>query len=154
MADALAGRYERIQRQLTELFAGYARGLDATARMASIVALLHHKMPHFSWTGFYRWTGEDLVVGPYQGPLACAVLARGRGVCLRCVESGRAVVVDDVHAFEGHIACDARSRSEVVVPVRHEGRLVAVLDVDATRPAAFTSTDAEGLEAIAALVHG
>ncbi|MDQ7007108.1 MAG: GAF domain-containing protein [Acidobacteriota bacterium] len=153
MADALAGRYARIRTQLAELFAGYDQGLDATARMASIVALLHHKMPHFSWTGFYRWTGADLVVGPYQGPLACAVLKRGRGVCLRCVETGQAVRVDDVHAFEGHIACDSRSRSEVVVPVRRDDRLVAVLDVDSVRPAAFTSTDIAGLEAITALVY-
>ncbi len=153
MTDALAGRYERIRVQLAELFAGYEQGLDATARMASIVALLHHKMPHFSWTGFYRWTGEDLVVGPYQGPLACAVLERDKGVCLHCLQTGESVLVDDVHAFEGHIACDSRSRSEVVVPVRRGDQLVAILDVDAVRPAAFTPTDVRGLEAIAALVY-
>lgn len=152
-ADRLLGRYERIEKQLAALFAGYGHGLDPVARMASICALLQHKMPHFFWTGFYRWTGEDLVVGPYQGPLACAVLERDKGVCLEAVRQREVVRIDDVHAFPGHIACDPRSRSEVVVPVMHAGEVAAVLDVDSDRPAAFGPADERGLGSISRLVY-
>lgn len=149
----LLARYERIEQQLQELFEKDAEVLDPTARMAAAVALLHHKMPHFFWTGFYRLIGQDLVVGPYQGPIACGVLDRERGVCRACVERGEPIVVDDVHAFPGHIACDARSQSEVVVPVRDASGVIAgVLDVDSDRPAAFTQTDADGLSRVARLV--
>jgi GAF domain-containing protein len=149
----LAGRYERIVQQLEELFDKDASQLDATARMAAAVALLHHKMPHFFWTGFYRLIDGDLVVGPYQGPIACAVLARHQGVCWAGVERGEPIVVEDVHAFPGHIACDARSQSEVVVPVRDAaGQVIGVLDVDSDRPAAFSRVDAEGLERVAGLI--
>ncbi len=117
------------------------------------MALLHHKMKHFFWTGVYRVIGEDLVVGPYQGPLACAVLERGLGVCRAAVERRGTIVVPDVHAFEGHIACDARSRSEIVVPlIDGDGTVLGVLDVDSDAPGAFGSVDAEGLERIAATV--
>ncbi len=126
---------------------------DLQARMATAAALLHHKMPHFFWTGFYRLQGGDLVVGPYQGPLACAVLARSQGVCWACVQRGAPVLVPDVHAFPGHIACDARSRSEVVVPLRDAaGQVVAVLDVDSQRLAAFDEVDVQGLAAVADLI--
>jgi len=160
--DALAGRYGRIADQLHELFAKTA---DPVARMATAAAVLHYKMPHFFWTGFYLLkragdakaaggAGEyDLVAGPYQGPLACAVLKRGEGVCWACVQRGEPVVVPDVEAFPGHIACDSRSRSEVVVPVfDSSGRLAGVLDVDAEQPDAFTATDADGLARIAGMV--
>ncbi|RMG43538.1 MAG: GAF domain-containing protein [Acidobacteria bacterium] len=147
--DRLSGRYQRIARQLEELFAATP---DRTARMATAAALLHHKMPHFFWTGFYRLVGEDLVVGPYQGSLACQVLERGRGVCWECVRRGEPVLVPDVHRFPGHIACDARSKSEVVVPLREAGRVVAVLDVDSDRLDAFCGTDVEGLVTIADLI--
>ena len=146
-----AARYERIGRQLEELFAAE---LDPAARMATAAALLHHKQPRFFWTGFYRLLDGELVVGPYQGPLACAVLRpRGTGVCWAAVERGETLVVPDVHAFPGHIACDARSRSEVVAPLFDRGgRVVGVLDVDALEPDAFDAVDAAGLEAVAALV--
>ena len=150
-ARKLPGRYERIATQLSEL---YAKVDDPIARMASAAALLQGKMPHFFWTGFYRLIDGDLVVGPYQGSLACMTLARGKGVCWAAVARGEPVVVPDVHAFEGHIACDPRSRSEVVVPVRDAaGKLVAVLDVDADEPDAFGPADVAGLERIAALIH-
>jgi GAF domain-containing protein len=149
----LADRYERVAAQLRDLFANDAPRLDPVARMAAAAALLHHKMPHFFWTGFYRLIEGDLVVGPYQGPIACNVLARHEGVCWACVDRNEPIVVEDVHSFPGHIACDSRSQSEVVVPIRDaSGRIVAVLDVDSDRPAAFTAVDAEGLTGIAALI--
>lgn len=146
----LAGRYERIGQQLAEFF---EKTDDLTARMATTVALLHHKMPHYFWTGFYRLEGDRLVVGPYQGPLACAVLPGPEGVCWACVQRGEPVLVEDVEAFPGHVACDARSRSEVVVPLRDAaGALIGVLDVDSDRAAAFTETDVRGLEGILARI--
>jgi len=144
-------RYARIVKQLGELF---ARTTDPVARMATAAALLHAKMPTFFWTGFYLLVDDELTVGPYQGSLACLVLAKHTGVCWACVDRGEAVVVTDVHAFPGHIACDARSRSEVVVPLRdRSGSIVGVLDVDAEEPAAFDDVDREGLEAVARLIH-
>ena len=148
--DGLAGRYRRIEAQLAELF---LKTDDPTARMATAVAVLHHKMPHYFWTGFYRVVDGALVVGPYQGPVACAVLRGPEGVCWAGVRSGATVVVPDVHAYPGHVACDARSRSEIVVPVRDRaGVVVAVLDVDSEHPDAFGEVDREGLERIVALL--
>jgi len=150
--NSRSARYDRIVVQLRELFGKYGAACDREARLATAVALLHHKMPHFFWTGVYRLEGEDLVVGVYQGPLACAVLERGTGVCWACVERGETIVVPDVLAFPGHIACDARSKSEVVVPLRDTGgRIVGVLDVDSERPEAFDETDACGLERVVRL---
>ena len=146
----LAARYERIGDQLVDLF---VKNDEPIARMATISALLHHKMPHFFWTGFYRLSGERLIVGPYQGPLACAVLDGPEGVCWACVNRGESIIVPDVHAFAGHVACDARSRSEIVVPVRGtDGGIAAVLDVDSDQPDAFGQVDRHGLEKIVALV--
>jgi len=152
----LVARYERIAAQLEELFNKYGdAGRDDISRMATIAALLHHKMPHFFWTGFYRLENHSLVVGPYQGPLACAVLPGPEGVCWACAERNESIIVPDVHAFAGHVACDERSRSEIVVPVREPaGNLVAVLDVDSDQPDAFSEVDQKGLEAITALIHG
>lgn len=150
-ARQLRDRYGRIADQLTELFRKTA---DPTARMATAAALLHHKQPHFFWTGFYRVQDDALVVGPYQGPLACSVLKGFDGVCWASVTRGEPVLVADVDAFAGHVACDSRSRSEVVVPVRDRaGAIVAVLDVDSSQPSAFSEVDVEGLVAIAALIH-
>jgi L-methionine (R)-S-oxide reductase len=153
LAAELADRYARIAAQLDELFAKTA---DPVARMATAAAILHHKMPHFFWTGFYVLRGGDLIVGPYQGPLACAVLRpRGVGVCWACAERGSPILVPDVRAFEGHIACDARSASEVATPVRDRGgAVVAVLDVDGERRAAFCDADVEGLARIAGMIYG
>ena len=147
----LAERYQRIHEQLTELF---ARNRDPIARMATIVALLHHKMPHYFWTGFYRLQDGKLLVGPYQGPLACAILDGPEGVCWAGVQRAEPVLVPDVHAFPGHVACDGRSQSEVVLPVRDAaGRIVGVLDVDSDQPDAFSATDLAGLAAIVDLIH-
>jgi GAF domain-containing protein len=111
-------------------------------------------MPSFFWTGFYRLVDGDLVVGPYQGPIACMVLERHKGVCWASVDRGEPVLVPDVHAFPGHIACDSRSQSEVVVPLRDAGgAVVGVLDVDSEKPNAFSGGDVEGLARIAAMIH-
>ncbi len=145
-------RYARIRRQLAGLFEKTA---DPTARMATAAAVLHAKMPHFFWTGFYLLRGGELTVGPYQGSLACLVLKAHTGVCWAAVDGGKTVLVDDVHAFPGHIACDSRSRSEVVVPLRDAGgALIGVLDVDAESPAAFDDVDREGLEGIVSVITG
>ena len=151
----LAARYERITAQLNEqLKTGPKRTADPVARMATICALLHAKLPHFFWTGFYRLVDGDLVVGPYQGPLACALLPPPAGVCWHGITGGETVIVPDVHAFPGHVACDARSQSEIVVPVRdRDGQVVAVLDVDSDQPDSFSEVDRLGLETIVALVN-
>ena len=150
--EQLEGRYARMADQLSALFEKYGEAADPEARAATAIALLHHKMAHFFWTGVYWLKGEDLVVGPYQGPLACAVLERDTGVCWAGVKRAESIVVPDVHAFPGHIACDARSQSEVVVPLRdREGRIIGVFDVDSDRKNAFSEVDARGLERICAL---
>jgi GAF domain-containing protein len=151
MSDGRAARYERIAVQLQELIEG--RSPSLVAAMATISAVLHAKMPHHSWTGFYFVAGDDeLRIGPYQGPVACQIL-KGRGVCLHAVRTKAAVVVPDVHAFPGHVPCDPRSRSEIVVPVVKDGRVVAVLDVDSNELAQFSDADVAPLERIVALLH-
>ncbi|MFH1572510.1 MAG: GAF domain-containing protein [Acidobacteriota bacterium] len=150
-ADQLAARYLRIADQLAELF---TKTCDPVARMATAVAVLHHKLPHFFWTGFYLLKNGALVVGPYQGRLACAVLEGPEGVCWAGAREGRTIIVPDVHAFAGHVACDSRSCSEIVVPLRDAaGGVVGVLDVDSDEPDAFGPADKEGLERIAGMIH-
>lgn len=122
--------------------------------MATIAAVLHHKMDYFFWTGFYMLRDGDLVVRCYQGPVACQVLARDKGVCWAGINSGETIVVGDVHRFPGHIACDSRSNSEIVVPVRDaRGIITGVLDVDSKEKESFDQTDALWLEKIVALVY-
>jgi len=148
--ESLARRYSRIHAQLeTHL----AKTLNSTARMATVAALLHHKLPHFFWTGFYILDRGELTVGPYQGALACPVLAKNQGVCWAAVNHRETVVVPDVHKFPGHIACDSRSASEIVVPL-FAGRpeVWAVLDVDSSTLDAFSEVDREWLEKIARLI--
>ena len=145
------GRYERIHAQLKELIEGKSPTL--LAAMSTICAVLHHKMSHHSWTGFYFVAGDDeLHVGPYQGPAACQVL-RGRGVCLHCARTREPVVVPDVEQFPGHIACDPRSKSEIVLPVMKGEQVVAVLDVDSDRLAQFDAHDVEPLAQILGLLQ-
>lgn len=125
---------------------------DAIAGMATTSALLHHAFGHL-WTGFYRVVepGRLLRVGPYQGSLGCQEILFGRGVCGTAAAEARTVIVPDVHAFPGHIACDARSRSEIVIPVFDAtDALIAVLDIDSERPQDFDETDKRGLEQMVA----
>ena len=124
---------------------------DEIANMANVAALIHNTF-HFWWTGFYRLVGDDLVLGPFQGPIACTRIKRGRGVCGAARERRETVVVPDVEQFPGHIACSSASRSEIVVPVfDSEGNVKAVLDIDSEHLATFDDVDARYLEQIAAL---
>ncbi len=149
--DRKLSRYGRVQAQLAELL---VKTPDIQARMATVAALLYHKFDYFFWCGFYRLVAGDLVVGPYQGPLACQVLARGKGVCWEAIRRGESVIVPDVHKFPGHIACDSRSLSEIVVPVRDgRGAIVAVLDVDSDKTGQFDAVDAAGLQSIVELLR-
>ena len=125
---------------------------NVTARMATVSCLLAQAFDSYFWTGFYVVDpdkADELVVGPYQGTLGCLRIPFGRGVCGTAAATGQTQIVADVHAFDGHIACDPRSNSEIVVPVRDgAGRLIGVLDVDATDRAAFDETDRRHLEAL------
>jgi L-methionine (R)-S-oxide reductase len=145
------GRYERITVQLEELL---AKTSDPIARMATIASVLSHKFDYYFWCGFYRIMDQELVVGPYQGPVACQVLKGGKGVCWSCVQEKKSIVVPDVHKFPGHIACDSRSKSEIVIPVFDKSSgLVAVLDIDSADFNSFNETDRIHLEKIATLVY-
>ena len=146
-----AGRYGRIYKQLEELTSKPGTPLS---RMATIAAVLHHKMDHFFWTGFYLLEDDRLIVGPYQGPVACQELERGKGVCWAAVKRDAAVIVPDVTQFPGHIACDARSQSEITLPVKDKnGNCRAVLDVDSGEKDQFDEIDREHLEAIVKLIY-
>ena len=145
--------YEELDAHVRAVLAGVD---DRVTAMATISCLVHHAFGHL-WTGFYRVVepGRLLRVGPYQGTLGCLEIAFGRGVCGTAAAEGRTVVVEDVHAFPGHIACDSASASEIVVPVFDAAdRLIAVLDVDSTIPSAFDHVDREHLETIVALLRG
>jgi L-methionine (R)-S-oxide reductase len=149
-----AGRYERIYAQLKDLIEDKSPSL--VAAMATTCAVLHHKMSHHFWTGFYfvsELSGEiELYIGPYQGPVACQVL-RERGVCLHCVRTKEPVVVPDVEQFPGHVACDARSKSEIVLPVKKGDEVIAVLDVDSDKLAQFDDDDIAPLAEILSLLE-
>jgi L-methionine (R)-S-oxide reductase len=146
----LTDRYERIYAQLEGLCQKTGTSIS---RMATVAAILHHKMPHFFWTGFYILDKGELVVGPYQGPLACQILEKNKGVCWAAILRRSAVVVPDVQKFPGHIACDSRSRSEIVIPLLdQDNKPWAVLDVDSQKPGAFSKTDKQWLEKIVRLI--
>ena len=149
--DALTKLFGRLRDQLADLI---AKTNDPVAHRATAAALLHHKVPGVSWTGFYMLRGEDLVVEAYQGPVACLVLERHMGVCWASVDRNETLMVDDVEAFPGHIPCDDRTRSEIVVPIRdNNGRAIGVLDVDSHLPGHFTEAHREGYESIVQLLE-
>ncbi|GAB1419075.1 GAF domain-containing protein [Bacteroidales bacterium] len=144
-------RYERLFQQISGLL---VKSNNPLSNMATIAAVLHHKMDTFFWTGFYLLHEGRLQVGPYQGSLACIDLARDTGVCWASIKQKHSVIVDDVHAFPGHIACDSRSQSEIVVPLFDiNGVVIGVLDVDSSELAAFDETDRLWLEKIVKLVY-
>ena len=124
---------------------------DPIASMANVAAMIHHTFG-FWWTGFYRVVGDGLVLGPFQGPLACSRIAYGRGVCGTAWKEHVTQVVPDVDEFPGHIACSSASKSEIVVPIIKDGEVTAVLDIDSERLATFDSTDKEWLERIVKLL--
>ena len=125
---------------------------DGVANMANLAALVWQLVPGLNWAGFYRLVDGELVLGPFCGKPACIRIPLGRGVCGTAAASGETQLVADVHAFPGHIACDAASRSELVVPVVRDGAVVAVIDLDSPLPARFDGEDQAGFEALAALV--
>ena len=127
---------------------------DGVANMANAAALLWEYLPDLNWAGFYRMVGGELVLGPFQGKAACIRIPLGKGVCGAAAASGTTQRVDDVHAFPGHIACDAASRSELVAPVARNGAVIAVIDLDSPSLARFDADDAAGCEAIGAMLSG
>ncbi len=144
-------RYSRIFQQLEPLL---IKSPDHIAAMSTCCALLHAKMEYFFWCGFYFVNKEKLIVGPYQGPLACQILPYPNGVCWAAVMQKETVLVPDVHAFPGHIACDSRSQSEIVVPLFDQNMNVwAVLDVDSSQKNSFSETDALWLTNITQLIR-
>ena len=145
------GRYSRIYQQLEKLV---TKSNNTQARMATIIAVLHHKMEYFFWTGFYLIDNGEMTVNIYQGPVACQILEKDKGVCWAAFNKKETVIVEDVHQFPGHIACDSRSNSEIVVPFKnYNGEIVGVLDVDSSAKAAFSEIDAKWLEKILELVY-
>jgi GAF domain-containing protein len=145
------GRYTRIYKQLEALL---PKTEDPLARMASICAVLHHKMDHFFWTGFYMFKSGKLIVGPYQGPVACQELEKDKGVCWAALNNAAPVIVSDVHAFPGHISCDSRSKSEITLPVfNQDGEIVAIFDVDSDRLDSFSEVDRLALTGIMDLIY-
>lgn len=125
---------------------------DPIANMANAAALVWEYLPDLNWAGFYRAVENELVLGPFQGKVACIRIAMGKGVCGTAAAERTTQLVEDVHAFPGHIACDAASRSELVVPVVSDGRLIGVLDLDSPEPARFDAEDAAACEALVALL--
>lgn len=125
---------------------------DSTANMANVAALLGEFLPDCNWTGFYRMVDSELVLGPFTGRPACIRIPLGVGVCGAAAKTGETQLVEDVHAFPGHIACDARSLSELVVPVKRDGAVIAVIDLDSPERARFDAEDQAGIEALGRLL--
>lgn len=126
---------------------------DLIANMANLSALLFNQMPDLNWAGFYIMRDGELVLGPFQGQVACVRIPVGKGVCGTAVATGEVQLVKDVHEFPGHIACDAASNSEIVLPLRHKGEIIAVLDIDSPSLARFDAEDQQGLEQFIAILE-
>lgn len=148
-ADSKAELYRELAAALDSLTADEP---DPVANMANAAALLWEYLPDLNWAGFYRNVGGELVLGPFQGKVACIRIPFGKGVCGTAAARRETQLVEDVHAFPGHIACDSASRSELVVPIVHQGELLGVLDLDSPSAARFDHGDAAGCEALAALL--
>ena len=142
--------YAALHAQLATLTEGTPHPI---ANLANAAALLYHTLPELNWAGFYLTEGERLVLGPFQGKPACIVIPFGKGVCGTAAAENRTVRVADVHAFPGHIACDSSSNAEIVIPLRKNGAVIGVLDIDSPRLNRFTPEDQTGLEAFAALLE-
>ena len=151
-ADTLTGDRPEQYRQLAEQARAMVHGeRDRIANAANLSALVYNALPDLNWVGFYFFDGTELVVGPFQGLPACIRIPLDKGVCGAAASTRTTQRIDDVHAFPGHIACDAASRSELVVPLIRDGALVGVFDIDSPVPARFGVDDQEGLETIARL---
>lgn len=142
--------YTTLNAQLAALTEGISHPIS---NLANAAALLWHGLSDLNWAGFYLLEGKILVLGPFQGKTACIEIPLGRGVCGTAAAEDRSLVVEDVHAFRGHIACDSASNSEIVVPLRKNGAVIGVLDVDSPSLARFTEEDRIGLEAFAAILE-
>lgn len=142
-------RYQRIAHQLEELF---LKTDNLQARMATTCAVLHHKFGYYFWTGFYSLIDGELTVQTYQGPVACLVLKQNLGVCWASINEKRSIIVPDVEKFPAHIACDSRSKSEIVIPLFKDNQIIAVLDVDSKELNSFDDEDREGLELIMKII--
>ena len=143
-----AADYLRLSEELAALLRGET---DLIANAANTAALIFEALPEINWAGFYFLRGQELVVGPFQGKPACVRIGLGKGVCGTAAAQRRTLVVADVHEFPGHIACDAASRSEIVVPLICATSLVGVLDIDSPRPGRFDAADCAGIQTLAAL---
>jgi L-methionine (R)-S-oxide reductase len=141
--------YRLLEKQLRALLAGET---DPIANAANTAALLYHSLPEVNWAGFYFLKGEELVLGPFQGQPACVRIPLGKGVCGTAAKERKTLVVPDVHEFPGHIACDAESKSEIVVPLFKEGKVLGVLDIDSPTLGRFDDLDRMGLEKLAGLL--
>ncbi len=137
--------YEELDKQLHALFEGES---NALANLSNCAALLFHSMPDLNWLGFYLFFNNELVLGPFQGKPACVRISVGKGVCGTAAQKRETVVVDNVHEFPGHIACDSASNAEIVVPMVKNEQLVGVLDIDSPKFNRFDEEDARGLERI------
>jgi len=145
-----SGRYQRIYQQIEKLIVATE---NPTARMATIAAILHHKFDYFFWTGFYNLIDGELIVGAYQGPVACLKLKKDTGVCWAGINKKDTIIVPNVHEFPGHIACNSLSASEIVIPVKNKcDEIIGVLDVDSRELDSFDAEDAAGLENIVSLI--
>ena len=151
LKPAPAGSKSELYAELLEQARALLHGeRDPVANAANLAALLFHTLPELNWAGFYWVKGGELVLGPFQGKPACVRIAVGKGVCGTAVKEARTIVVEDVHQFPGHIACDSASNSEVVVPVVAGGRIIGVLDLDSPVTHRFDAEDARGLERVVA----
>ncbi|UNK43857.1 GAF domain-containing protein [Luteimonas sp. S4-F44] len=148
LSGSKADQYAALAAQARALLHGES---DPIANAANLSALVYHALPHLNWVGFYFYDGTELVVGPFQGLPACVRIPLDKGVCGAAARTRQTQRIDDVHAFPGHIACDAASRSEVVVPLVAGDRLIGVFDLDSPLPARFDADDQAGLEALAQL---
>ncbi len=144
-------QYNLLREQLKALVEGVPHPI---ANLSNASALIMDSLPDLNWAGFYLLEGNTLVLGPFQGKPACITIPVGRGVCGTAVKDGVTQLVPDVHAFPGHIACDCASRSEIVIPLRKNGSIAAVLDIDSPTPGRFTQEDREGLEALVPILEG
>ena len=142
-------KYKMLYQQIVSVVEGEN---DTIANMANVAAMIHSTF-QFWWTGFYRVMGKELVLGPFQGPMACTRIGFNRGVCGTAWQQGETIIVDDVDTFPGHIACSSASRSEIVVPIWHNSNIAGVLDIDSEKLATFDTIDKIWLERIAELIY-
>ena len=145
-----AERYERVISQIEELIINVK---DPLARMSTITAILHHKFDYFFWTVFYRLVDGELTICCYQGSVACLILEEHKGACWASIDQKKTQIIPDVHKFHGHIACDSRSASEIVIPIYKDNEIIAVLDVDSKELDSFDEIDAKYLEKIKKMIY-